>query len=711
MIGITGGLHMKWEELVGQQGHASGNFLPTKDDELLCQLYICRAYGAPGVRMHVGLENMLEYADYLGADLMVPENERLSREDMESRFLNALSKKALDLEKSLTGSVHLSIQPLLTFLDARLQLTAVEAKILIFAALKVLFGWPSEMLGELRVSSQPAAMNVLSIALSENAAEIASATASDSKLECANLVGRAVNMHDMDDAVMAERLLTELLQTHAKDLTDRSLDELIFAHLCPKAPPATHELNSFASYTDLQLLVSYLSKALSQKHNGKNVLIYGAPGTGKTQLSYTLAKQVGAELYEVPTRDRDTSAMTGDKRLGAARLALRLLRLKERALLLFDEIEDGFRSPKKFTKGWCNKLLETNEVPTIWLSNNIRQLDPALLRRFDLILEMKGSKHSANNSLTETLAQLPVTPKWVQSLQNQPWMTPALAKNLVEIGALLPSERRVRNQQKLESFLAHRLSVLQQKPVCIQLANEKAEKEFPAFKTEWLTTYPSLKNVDRALQRNRSARLCFYGPPGAGKTAYAAELADRLGRPFELVAGSDLQSCMVGETEKNIAAMFQKAESTGAVLLLDEADSFLASRDSARYSWEASMTNEFMVRMERFSGVFMATTNRFDTLDRAVMRRFDMKVGFGYLDTEQLKSLLMACVDDPDRVSSLPAAALAELHSITPGLVRAAVRQLRLMGLRPRLNRVLKSLADEQKMQSGGHHRNPIGFM
>jgi hypothetical protein len=90
------------------------------------------------------------------------------------------------------------------------------------------------------------------------------------------------------------------------------------------------------------------------------------------------------------------------------------------------------------------------------------------------------------------------------------------------------------------------------------------------------------------LHRRQPARLCLYGPPGAGKTAYASELAKRLDRPFNLVSGSDLQSCFVGETEKNIAGMFTEAERTGAVLLLDEADTFLFSRDTAYRPWGKS---------------------------------------------------------------------------------------------------------------------------
>jgi SpoVK/Ycf46/Vps4 family AAA+-type ATPase len=176
------------------------------------------------------------------------------------------------------------------------------------------------------------------------------------------------------------------------------------------------------------------------------------------------------------------------------------------------------------------------------------------------------------------------------------------------------------------------------------------------------------------------------------------------------VSGSDLQSCFVGETEKNIAGIFIEAEHTGAVLLLDEADTFLFSRETAQRSWEVSMTNEFMVRMERFKGIFLATTNRMDSLDSAVMRRFQLKVRFGYLNAVQLKGILAKSVEDPERVAQLPESSLADFSAVTPGLIQTALNQLDLLGVRPKLDRLLKTLAEEQALQMGGSGKRMIGF-
>jgi AAA+ superfamily predicted ATPase len=87
----------------------------------------------------------------------------------------------------------------------------------------------------------------------------------------------------------------------------------------------------------------------------------------------------------------------------------------------------------------------------------------------------------------------------------------------------------------------------------------------------------------------------------------------------------------VGEGEKNIKHAFLEAENEEAILIIDEADSLLFSRDKARHSWEISFTNEFLTQMEKFKGILVCTTNRLDDFDTASLRRFNHKIGFDYL--------------------------------------------------------------------------------
>mgnify|MGYP002145016340 CR=1 FL=1 len=82
----------------------------------------------------------------------------------------------------------------------------------------------------------------------------------------------------------------------------------------------------------------------------------------------------------------------------------------------------------------------------------------------------------------------------------------------------------------------------------------------------------------QALQARGHGTLCFYGPPGTGKTALAEHIATTLAQPLHVRQASDLMGKYVGETEQNMAAMFREAETENAILLLDEADSFLLDR-------------------------------------------------------------------------------------------------------------------------------------
>lgn len=219
-----------------------------------------------------------------------------------------------------------------------------------------------------------------------------------------------------------------------------------------------------------------------------------------------------------------------------------------------------------------------------------------------------------------------------------------------------------------------------------------------------------LAGVADGLARSRAGRLCLYGAPGTGKTAYGRWLAQQIDAPLVVRRGSDLMSKWVGKTEKNIAAAFAEAEDTGAVLLIDEVDGFLQDRRRAERAWEVAMVNEMLTRMESFGGIFVASTNLMDGLDAASLRRFDLKVRFGYLQPDQAARLLDRCcatqgLPAPDAAAT---DALRRLSTLTPGDFSAVLRQNR---FRPMASgsALVEALAAECALKAGP--RASIGFL
>jgi SpoVK/Ycf46/Vps4 family AAA+-type ATPase len=629
-------------------------------------------------------------------------------------FLEAVRKREKQLTQSLKGKPELSFEPLLANLIKLLKPSVVEVKLLIFAILLLKHPKAKEVMRDLEINEFGNSVSALARAMRESGRTIAAALDQDAMLCQIRLLEEPNQNSDIWDLVEAGPLLSQLVVATSEQCdagATEDIEQMLFKHICPPGPAALHSIADFRGVPDLQLMLDYLQDVLNNKSRGKNILLYGKPGTGKTQLARAMAEKLSAPLYEVPTKDSHSSAMTGRVRLDAAKMAQMFLEDRLGAVLLFDEMEDAFRKSDQLAKGWFNQMLEENRAPVIWISNNISAVDPAFLRRFDFIVEIEGTGSDRQaDKLKQTLSELPVAPTWVSEVARKPWMTPALARNLAEVGRYLPQRQIMRNQQRLESMLRQRLEVMGER-IPGRILPKAQKSDFPEFRAEWINTKPTLWNVERFVREEGSARICLYGPPGAGKTAYAQELAKRLNKPFMLQSGSDLLGMYVGQTEKNIAEMFDKAERSGAVLLLDEADTFLYSRNMAHRSWEISAVNEFMVRLERFEGVFLATTNRFDSFDKAILRRFQMKVEFGYLTPEQVKAILAACVVDSEKTINLTLSDLTELDHLTPGVMRAAVQNLRLRGFRPRTSRLLDALKEEQRQQTEGLLSQPIGFV
>ncbi|QKJ24517.1 ATP-binding protein [Poseidonibacter lekithochrous] len=145
------------------------------------------------------------------------------------------------------------------------------------------------------------------------------------------------------------------------------------------------------------------------------------------------------------------------------------------------------------------------------------------------------------------------------------------------------------------------------------------------------------------------AKIIFYGVAGTGKTITALAMAKSLKKEVLSFDCSKILSMYVGESEKNVRAIFDKyyelRETTKSepILLLNEADQFLSSRTSGAGNGSDKMHNQmqniFLEQIERFDGILIATTNLLENLDKAFSRRFNYKIEFIKPNKEQRVTL------------------------------------------------------------------------
>jgi SpoVK/Ycf46/Vps4 family AAA+-type ATPase len=136
----------------------------------------------------------------------------------------------------------------------------------------------------------------------------------------------------------------------------------------------------------------------------------------------------------------------------------------------------------------------------------------------------------------------------------------------------------------------------------------------------------------------RAVILNFFGPPGTGKSMTAEGIAEYLGKQVLQVNYSELESKYVGETPKNIKRVFKDAKEADAVIIFDEADSFLSKRltnitQAADYG--VNITRSVMlIELEQFDGVVVFTTNLIGNYDTAFMRRIFASIEFTLPDLD-----------------------------------------------------------------------------
>ena len=140
-------------------------------------------------------------------------------------------------------------------------------------------------------------------------------------------------------------------------------------------------------------------------------------------------------------------------------------------------------------------------------------------------------------------------------------------------------------------------------------------------------------------------RALLVGPSGTGKTLAVGWLATRLGLPLYRVDLASITSKYIGETEKNLAQLFARAEHAEVVLLFDEADSLFGKRTDVKEAndrFANAQTNYLLTRIESYEGIAMLTSNSRARFDSAFTRRLDAIVEFPPPGPEERRALWIA---------------------------------------------------------------------
>ena len=621
---------------------------------------------------YVQKDTILAFLD--GNRFLDADDDKFNREDVLAFFHANLLK----LEQQKEFSTNTLLSKNIAQISSLMKLNRYEEQILEFVTLIKQYELLGDAVGLLGAELNTAqTKRALSVILNIKRKHIDSAFASDSKLSKSSLV-----TIDKRNTNALDRKLDSISDTFLDNLLN--LDENISVMIkdsikvCSKSSLKLKDYKHLSS--DIDILIPYLDNAITTKQSGVNILLYGKPGTGKTELTKVIAKKLKTKLFEVSYTDEDDEPIDGTARLKAYKSAQALLSNKK-TLLMYDEAEDifesgdGFFSPptRQKDKAWINRVLETNSIPTVWITNNIYSIDNALVRRFDMSIEVPIPSKSKREEIIKNYSNNLLDEKTIKALAKNENIAPALISSTAKVISAIDT-----NDSK--KAFKHLLSNTLKAQGYGEIKKESNENSLPnTYNPSYVNTTTDLDELTQGIKKTGSARLCLYGTPGTGKSAFGKYLADMLDKPLLLKKGSDLISRWVGGTEQNIAAAFKEAQEENAVLVFDEVDSFLADRAQAKQSWEVTQVNEMLVQMENFDGVFIATTNLMDSLDKASLRRFDLKLEFDFLKPEQSWKMFNEFSKELSlsRITKKYKKDIQSLQALTPGDFAAVVRQNR----------------------------------